>query len=606
MIESIEVRNFRNYSKASFSLSARTLFLGPNGSGKSTIVQDAIAWCILGRCWGVNAKGEGQKDLIRRGADSARVDVNLGNGWVVSRTISRNGSNSSSMKTEQILGRLGVTEGMLLAVIYGQTFFMDMHHSDAKAMLMQALNVRVPKADLPGVDLGDRLEVGLDELEMLYQAAFDNRKDLKKQLANVKVPDRPKVVDINLAGKTVDDLAATVREDRTTTERLVREQATADQELEARQTAIQKAEDAAGNQATVLGTKTAHENMLTKARGDLAKGQADLEAAEAMTADPVDQLAVQINELDVLIGKLGNHDPDRGCVLSSAIPCLTKATEFTNQIGTLKEMAKGLAKRQADGQRRQAAIQAAQQTIRDAERDVTYHEGQIAAADQKLEDAKTAAATLKSLKAGLAGLKKKAQAASVAVQAHRVMADRTMAQWQTMVQAEGQRLAYDKAVKERDGLTKDVADAEAMVELLGPGGVRLKVLATALDKFSKDISQALEPFGFTMTFSADPWQVLVDTPEGEGIRFEMLSKGQRLWTALAFQMSLAKMAGLTFAVIDDIESVVGKHRGILTEAVMTSDLDQVLVAMAKPDEEAAPKMQGLQIVRVTEANLAAV
>jgi hypothetical protein len=78
----------------------------------------------------------------------------------------------------------------------------------------------------------------------------------------------------------------------------------------------------------------------------------------------------------------------------------------------------------------------------------------------------------------------------------------------------------------------------------------------------------------------------------------MLSKGQRLFTGLAFQLALAQVSGLDCAVVDDVEAVVGTNRQLLTSIVMAADLGQVLVAMATPENYQAPNIDRLQIVRV--------
>ena len=254
------------------------------------------------------------------------------------------------------------------------------------------------------------------------------------------------------------------------------------------------------------------------------------------------------------------------------------------------------------GQARQAAIQTAQQSVREAERSLAYHQAQIADADRKLTEAQAAVADTKTLKKGLPGLRKAAKDAALAVVDHRLVQDRAMSAWQTAVQHQAAQVAFENAQKARQAAEGEVDRQEALVKLLGPGGVRLAALTEALEAFNEQISDALAPFGFSLTIKADPWEVLVNTADGDGIRFEMLSKGQRLWTGLAFQLALAKVSGLGFVVIDDVEAVVGQARRQLTEAVMTADLDQILVALAKPDDEPAPALDGLRVIRVSEAN----
>lgn len=604
-VHGIELTNFRNYESLQLAFDQpRTLLIGPNGAGKSTLV-DAIAWVLTGRCRGVNARGEGQKDLIRLGAEEARVEIDLGDGLVVARHIARNGSAGSTMKTEQILGQLDTSEGMVHAVLYGRTFF-DLQHAAAKSLLMDALNVTVPAAKLPGVDLGGIDEVDLDTLEQLYQRAFEDRAGVKRQLAAHQVPDKPKVIDMALAGKSAEELADQLKVAQGEMKTRLQDQVDADRDLQNRQHAIDQAEDAAGQADKLAGSRTAHEGMLAEHQGRLQNAQADLAAAQEQQAEPVDQLQAQVREAEVLIDKLGRHDPDRGCVLSASIPCLTKAADFSGQVETLRKQTKDLGKRVKAGQERAAAIAAAQQRVRDEERNVTYHQGQLADIDQKIAVAKDAAAQLKTLKAGLADLKRAAKKADAAVTEQQQLVDHAMASWQAVVQYQTALASHNRAVSERADLEDAVDKAEALVALLGPKGIRLQVLDEAVQEFNAAINVALQVFGFSIAIQVDPWKVLVDTGAGEAIRFEMLSKGQQLFTGLAFQLALADVSGLDFAVVDDVEAVVGKTRQLLTGTVMTSDLGQILVSMAKAADEPVPTLDGLQVVRMDQNQTVAV
>ncbi len=69
------LRNFKSYGEKApvldFNLFDVALLSGDNGNGKSSLA-DAIAWCIWGKCKGMDGRG-GVDDLVRTGADEMEV-----------------------------------------------------------------------------------------------------------------------------------------------------------------------------------------------------------------------------------------------------------------------------------------------------------------------------------------------------------------------------------------------------------------------------------------------------------------------------------------------------------------------------------------------------
>ncbi len=593
-ITRIELKNFRNHEDLSIDLTApRLLLLGPNGSGKSSVL-DAIAWAILGRCRGINEKGQGQADLIRNGATEAQVILTTDVLGKVNRAISRAGGSVVSMKTEAQLTKLGVTEGMLRAVLYGQTFF-DLHHADAKALLMDALDVRVTREQLTledGTALTEQDSLTLDELEAEYQAAFADRAALKKQAAAVIVPAKPKVVSIDagLPEKSIEDVQRRFQ--------AIIQQAT-EQEAAAKAAdrAATKAQEMAGDLGRLTGAIAVHRGMLASATTALATAKAALETAKALPADPVDQLRTQTHEQGILIDKLARHDPDRGCVLSAAIPCLTRAAEFTGQIDKLKKDVSALQGRVEAGEARAAAMLTANQAIKDAERNVAYHQNQIDGLEAQEKAATAAGGELDGLRAEAADMWAQVETSRAAADQEREQVGDLARKIQAAEQYRAALEAHQRGMERQAELKAEVARAEQAVKILGPSGVRLTALQAALGGFEAAINTALQPFGFTVSITPDPWGVVVETGLGP-VRFEMLSKGQRLWTGLAFQLALATVSGLRFCALDDIEAVVGHDRRLLTGAIMLADVDQIVVAMARAADEPAPALDGLQVERL--------
>jgi len=72
MLKSLELTNFRNYSKASFDFADTTILIGPNGIGKTNIIE-TIYMISTGRSWRTNRDNE----LIKWGSDFMKILITL-------------------------------------------------------------------------------------------------------------------------------------------------------------------------------------------------------------------------------------------------------------------------------------------------------------------------------------------------------------------------------------------------------------------------------------------------------------------------------------------------------------------------------------------------
>lgn len=623
----LELQGFRNYGHLVLDFpEGRTLFLGENGTGKSTII-DAIQWALTGQCRGVDGKGAGQNNLIKLGHDSTTVTAVIDKLGPVSRTISRGGSASSSMPPDVVLAKLDATPGMMAVVLSGRLFFTQ-HHAEAKAMLMQVLNVTIPKAKLPGIDLPDTVEfVDLAYLEQLYDQAFRERAAAKSGLAGVFVPEPPKVVNIDLGGKTLKAVQQQLARDQKDRLDAVRDQSKAEAELTRLQNLLRTQQQAAAGAAALGGNLKAHQDMLVEHQAQLATAQDGLKAAEAEPAEPTSALEIQLREAATLIDKIDRHrsaiipvaaipksrkaaakvadrpaEAAHACVLGGGIPCLTAASEFTGAIEQLKASQKDLEVRIRAGGERNRKIAAATQAVKESERHVTYHQAQLRDVEGKIAAAEQAAADVPATQDAISIQDTAVKAGAMSIGERGGAIDRQQQQVAELAAYEQAQQNHQAAADRKAELQKNVDRLESLVTLLGPKGLRLQALNDALADFHAAVNAALEPFGFEVAINVDPWRVEVNRQGTGWLPFDLLSKGQQLWTALAFQMVLAILSGLDFVVVDDAEAVVGLNRAVLTELILGSPVGQVLVAMAKSDEEGAPDIEGLQVVRLGQTD----
>jgi DNA repair exonuclease SbcCD ATPase subunit len=318
----------------------------------------------------------------------------------------------------------------------------------------------------------------------------------------------------------------------------------------------------------------------------------------------VDQLKAEATALGGVIVRVeglltgGPNLIERPCVLSERIPCLTPAKDFKGAVTQLKKDVKALEARIKAGTKRRSSFRTCWVAAATSAAQVTYHQDQVAKLQQQLDEATTWAGKVADLAKQVAGLEQQVTAGDGPVQAAQAEADKLQAQQTALATYRAQLMGQAKAVAERDKLAAELTVAEALVDLLGPKGIRAKVLQDAVGDFEAAINSALAAFGFSLGINVDPWRVEVCRPAMNGwVSFEMLSAGEQLWTGLAFQLALAALSGLDFCCLDAAEGVVGRRREILTGLVMGAPVGQVVVAMAKPEDEPAPVLPGLQVIR---------
>lgn len=596
MVTRIELKNFRNFSSLVLTPGRRLMLAGRNGKGKSTVV-DALAWAITGQCRGVNAKGEGQQELIKLGEQEAEVVLDIDQVGQVRRRVARGSSASSNIPTEMILNQLGVSAAAVLVALYGRRFF-AMDYKDAQRLLMGLLNVEVKAADLPGIVLPKgRTGANLDELEAFYQAAFADRAAAKKALAAIAVPmfTRSKKQD---AMELPAVQAAAAAADRAYTAK-VGELATLEANLKTWAGLIERgaADDMV---ATLKGNLTAHRDMLAEHEAAQLRAEAELAAPGGSGVD-VHIMQASIANMMGLAERVAGQAGTSGCVLARNIPCLTNPEAFKGHVDQLRSEAAAMQVAVDAALAGEKDRQAVQARLADAVRNVTYHQNQVTTLEAKLASHEEAVAGLATVQKDHAAAMKKLAKLKLDTQKALTDRDTKAAAAVELREYKAACLAADAALLRQSKAKDELQRLEKLVELLGPKGIRNQVLTDAVGAFEAMVNGGLEGFGFTLSIQVEPWAIFVATPgtNGMAVRYELLSEGQKLWTGAAFQLALAKQSGLQFCAVDSVEAVVDEDRALLADLIMDAPVDQVLVGIAKAEDEEAPEIDGLEVVRLT-------
>lgn len=595
----LEVTNFRCFEQHTFTLSDRVLLAGPTGSGKSSVLH-AIAWALTGRCLGVDARGSGQQHLIRDGADEARVRLTIeGFPVQIERTVNAKGA-TANLKPDAIAQKLGVSSEELLCLLYADRFF-TLGHAEAKDLIFRILDVTIQPEDVPGLNIAKPLT--FDELTMHYDDVFRRRAGAKKALELHVVPEAPKVAQITDGPiGDVDALRTAAETAKQAARAAANRAATAKSK---RDTSKDEYQRALGSSKSLSSLQSSLDAQI-KMRDELAEEQKRLGPAEMIPSADTSERA----KLERLIESLDRHDPARGCVLDAAIPCLTRAQEFVGKVSDLRKTVADITAAEKAAQADAEAVRGrnAQRTQND--RQLTMHETEIKNFRRRIAEAEKEQANISRLEADQPIL----EAAEISARRESADADQTEAQ---AAQRHEAALRYyastqgrDVALARRKALEEDVAKLETLVELLGPKGIRIKVLERTVKQFEEMINQALTDFGFKLFIQADPWQVQVgrvmdpflaagDNPEVDPQTIKPwigYSDGEKIAIGLAFQQALAVITGVDFLCVDAGEQVTGDFRGTLTALVMTSPVTQILVAMGKGPREPVPVVDGLQVI----------
>lgn len=594
----LELTDFRCFEHRVFDLTDRMLLIGPTGAGKSSVI-DALAWVLTGRCRGVDGKGSGQQNLIRDGAQEATAKLRI-KGFPVEivRSVNAKGA-TSNPKPDAVQQKLGAGDDELTCLIYGRAFF-ELHHADAKRLIMRILDVTINADDIPGLDVAPGTRLDLDALEMHFKDMFTRRAGAKRALEMHHVPEAPKVQNIadGAVGK-IDDLKTAATAARKAANLARDTWSKAQAKREASRAEQQRALGLAQNIAKIRSQLEAQTQMHVEtvdARGALG----DLEIIPLF--DPATN--GDIHRLKRTVESIEHHDPKRGCVLDPGnIPCLTLASEFKGKVKDLRQQITTLQEQQAAITAEAGEVNKRNAARNEQDRQVQMHSNQIATFTARLKDAEASEANVVRLEQEQTTLDREEldarKAAGEAETADATATTRYEAALRYYASTEGRT----EALRKRAELEDEVGKLEKLVERLGPTGIRVEVLQAAVSEFETLINSALEAFGFRLLIQADPWVVQIGRMADAGDvvpdsvkPFVVYSEGERIVIALAFQQALAVLTQIDFLCVDASESVTGDFRGTLTGLVMNSPVKQILMAMGKAPDDPVPAIEGLQVV----------
>jgi hypothetical protein len=599
-LNSLELKSFRSFSSVSVPLNARRVMIGGVNNAGKTSIREAIRWVLTGKAQGLDGRGGGTEVLVPDYGGASVVQAGLaidGIGMAIRTWSPGTGGSlavdhmagSSTEQQQALYDKLRTTEAYLQAVLDTETF-LQLDHANAKALLMGLLNVRVSLV-LEANGVAEVLT--LDELEVAYQIKFGERKVAKKALAGFQMPQAP----VTASYAPIPDIDARLTELRT--------------ELDAKQRAIG---GAVVTRAKVLERQTWLKSHVPEpyVGGDFetldAVNEAIENTEERLAMMEQDAIAEDINEaiaplqegheavttmnvplFKTRIEALTKHQPKKGCVLDPEVPCDTTKAKFTNRAKMLQKDLDALPLPSApvavepkkpnpltEARLRLEEYKAIAEKFRDSNKEQFDHAQAITDNDRDLASLPNIAAD----ETAIAALKERIQKGE-GIRAAAVAYTKAL---ETVAQADTQRKK----------LVDEVNRLEALVEQLGPQGLRVEALGQATTAFEDAINGYLKAFDYTVWFVFDPaWAVMIN-----GRRLDTYSRSERYRIGIALQLAIAQMSGLDFAIVDELDMLTSVNREAVARILHFSTIGQIIVIGSREPEVALPVLEGLICHRV--------
>lgn len=603
-ITRMALTNFGCFAERQFQFEKpRTLLVGLNAAGKSTIL-DAVQYLVTGRCRGLDAAGRGMDQVALTGSNGVgtKVEANIVIGdvtyevvraWVQGTSAFQVkpfnsqgedwGDGSLSSTEAAWLKKLGLSLPALQAVLNADVL-LSMAHGDAKALLLEFLQVRIPVGE--GED-----PITLAECERWYTLAYEERARLKRQLASTQKPVAPQgqVGDIEAIRARLQGLDAELQTALETqgasrgTQKALWEEY---HRLATRQQALSQAD---GPEAALDALETERSTLLAQVGPAERAWEALVEKLAETKAAAVPLPTSETDKLDLI----RKHEPSQGCVLNPGIECKTSLTQFvtfakkhdtTAAKAKLAEVSGGVRKLEAEVETKKAEHRTILKRL-----DVLVE--QINAAKRRTDELASITSRMDEIAPHLEDAPAGTDDGQVAIDSlkERTAKGREILERNLRTQAEQARYEKDHAAYEALVQAKDQAEADVL--RYGPKGVRVQALDAGIGSFCAEVNAYLQPFGYELAVSVDPWDWLVN-----GRPLVRLSGAERLRAGIALQVAMAVRSGIGLTLIDEVERLLTDQRRILGQVLATASLEQVVMAKAEDHPEAIKAGANLSVI----------
>jgi DNA repair exonuclease SbcCD ATPase subunit len=604
----LELTNFGSHVHTKIEFGASTLVVGTLNAGKSSIAQ-AVEYALTGDCGTYRKKTDDRREIIHDLQPNKQLTVRLKTDkHEIIRTRAENGetwtfdgrtlANASAMD-QAIADMLGRTKPVIAAALNVQ-HFLDMDPTAQKELVIGLTGAEVTDAKIRQLFTGrpEALAMlggpinSLNAIANSYDYAYKQRTNVNRELKELKPPSPPEGV-----APPIDKIRALLAQLETELQKKIAEQARAEgaanpnlrKTLLARQAELQNLQKPDTAVIPAMRSKIEAERA---AKGYL--GEASTMVSQKLLSARMD---IAIREANILMLEKFN-----GRCVAGDHACPAPQSDMQK---ALEEQRTKLVKHKKDEHDFVAEVdklakqQADDRATRMAEHEIHEHEKAVLLYDRAQAELTTISEQLKNLPEGQS---------AVNLHLHEQIAQlrERLTRGRSQLEAATGWLERERQVKavadQRAKLERELSLLEELVEFFGAKGVKAQLIDERIGKLEAEINLHLKVFGFEMKVQIEPWQIkMTDRP------ITRLSRSERFRLGLAFQLAIARTAGLNFVICDDTELLTPEVRGQMLGMIGAAKLDQAIIIMTLMDVpkfmETRPKMpKSLQVLLVGNAD----
>lgn len=642
-INKLAIQNFRNHRNTAIELDKLNIFVGRNNSGKSSILA-AIEYALTGRNLWTDRAGRGAGDLVTRKEKNCQVGLELaGLGGVVRamppHTLTAGKSRNIQEGQAAIHHHLEADEQLIqLALNAGS--FINMPPAEQKAFLFALCGISCTAEEIAGATVQYLRGTGVaDEqaqeaagrvkallprgfggdpgiLEGMEKRAREQRREAKKDLertraalAEMELPNLPDGLDLEDKEAVERQLAELEREKnellkahgarRAAQENLARcrervnRLAAELERLNGEKSRLER--ETAGRDRDGLAQELDRVKAQAEQAGNTA-AEYDRELAALQAADRARRAVVE--KLQAFDGRCPLAPELIACRMSGGeVQELINQLELENAAADEKvdHLRAGIRKTQEQKQALQHRAGAIEKTLTELDAARTALHGldeAIARTQRELDNTwQEAAAWEETLHKNGADPEEIDRLQGRIDQGREIMRQLELAEHG---RRQARQLQQDLKAQEAE-----LAVTERMVKALGPDGIRKTLLGDRIAGLTGEINTLLAAFTderYQITWKED-FTPLVHR-DGSALPVKLLSKSEQLRVGIALQTAIAKMTGLKFLAVDEVDMLDQDNRDLLTGSLlgMLDQFDQIMLFCTVGD--VIPQNPGLPGVKM--------
>jgi len=653
-INKLLLQDFRNHQSSVIELARLNIFVGGNNSGKSTILA-AAEYGLTGRNLWTDRAGRGAGELIRQGAKDCQVGLELAGLGSVLRampphSLSVGQSRNIHESQAAIYRHIGADE-QLVRLCLNAGAFINLPPAEQKAFLFALCGISctaeeitvasteyLGAAGLTQEEAGEVAEqirnllprgFGGDPaiLEGMEKRARELRRETKRDLERTRAALAETVLPQLPEGITLEDQAEL-------TAQLA--------ELEAEQNELLQLYGARQSAARQLALCRDKAGQLAAAIEQLGSERDELErevGASLATGDPGGsegrfELEMELARLKEQLKALSEKDLDLARQLSSLEATAQAKRDTAEQLQHFTgqcPLAPQLLGCRLSGQevtdltnRLAADINTVDQEIKSQDTKYAALQSEIQTLQQQINSLERAEVKLLNLgrelerrQAELDGVRQEADEWEDALR-HRGVDPEEIELLQKRLQrgqellralelAKHGSLQADRLRQSLEELEQQAGLAEHLVKALGPDGIRKSLLGDRLAGLTREINTWLASCTegrYRLAWQEDFTPLI--TRQGQPLPLRLLSKSEQFRVNIALQAAIAKLTGLKFLAVDEVDMLDQDNRDLLLATVLTAaeQFDQIMLFCTVGEVQPAdPGLPGVKMFWVEDGQV---